>query len=277
MEIKDLRKLQSQGVIDFNSTLKSVEINPTELCNRKCVFCPRVDPSLYKNQKKHIDPNLCEVIGGQLEDFNFTGRIGFTGFGEPLLHPQLIDCVYKIRKCKSARWIEINTNGDTLTREMAVELAEAGCTNITISMYDNDQTEFFNEMLQGTGLTFVLRHHYNSNVNYNLNMVNRIDIIKKDKPINIKNPCYIPFYKMFIDWNGDYLLCQQDWGRTTAMYNVLTTPIEEFWISKLYEQRKDLALSKRQHSPCSHCNINGTLYGEDSFNFFVNHGLGNIN
>ena len=109
MNIDELRQIQSQGVSDLNSTLRSVEINPTELCNRKCIFCPRVDPKIYKNQKKHIDPSLCQLIGEQLQDFGFTGRIGFVGFGEPLLHPNLVECIRKIRTCKTAKWIEVNT------------------------------------------------------------------------------------------------------------------------------------------------------------------------
>ena len=34
--------------------LKSVEFNPTELCNRTCHFCPRVDPEVYPNRKLHL-------------------------------------------------------------------------------------------------------------------------------------------------------------------------------------------------------------------------------
>ena len=32
-----------------------VELNTTELCNRKCPFCPRVDPKTYPNQNIHMD------------------------------------------------------------------------------------------------------------------------------------------------------------------------------------------------------------------------------
>ena len=34
------------------SSLVVIEINLTELCNRKCVFCPRVDPKIFPNRKK---------------------------------------------------------------------------------------------------------------------------------------------------------------------------------------------------------------------------------
>ena len=31
-----------------------IDLNPTELCNRKCIFCPRVDEDEYPNQALHI-------------------------------------------------------------------------------------------------------------------------------------------------------------------------------------------------------------------------------
>ena len=34
--------------------LTTVEINPTELCNRRCSFCPRSDPSVYPNRSLHM-------------------------------------------------------------------------------------------------------------------------------------------------------------------------------------------------------------------------------
>ena len=265
MNITELRKLQSSGVTDLISTLRMVEINPTELCNRKCVFCPRSESNLYKNQKKHIDPLLCKNIGEQLQSFNFNGRIGFAGFSEPLLHPDIVECVRQIRTCKTAKWVEINTNGDILTRDLILELVDAGCTNIAVSMYDSDQTEYFTEMFEGTNMPLVLRHHYDSSNSYNLNLVNRIDIVKNQEQLSIQRHCYIPFYKILIDSNGDYLLCDQDWKKATNKFNVSTTDILDFWLDKINDYRRPLADKQRILYPCSACNVNGTVHGEESF------------
>ena len=35
-----------------------VELNVNELCNRTCVFCPRVDPKIYPNLNLHMDLEL---------------------------------------------------------------------------------------------------------------------------------------------------------------------------------------------------------------------------
>jgi MoaA/NifB/PqqE/SkfB family radical SAM enzyme len=205
------------------------------------------------------------LIGSQLQ--NFTGRIGFVGFGEPLLHPNIVECVTNVRTgCPTAQWIEINTNGDVLTRDLAVELAAAGCTNITISMYDKDNTDYFTEMLDGVNVQMILRHHYNTGT---MGLINRINIIRKDGNIlEVNRPCYRPFYKMFIDWNGDFLLCEQDWGKVTKRYNIYSTNIVDFWLDKLNRYRIELMEGNRVLSPCDKCDINGTKHGQDSFNIF---------
>lgn len=263
---------QTLDITDYMSTLQSVQINPSEMCNRTCVFCPRNDPKIYKNHKKYISVDTCIEIGKQLSDFDFKGRIGFVGFGEPLLNENIVSCVAAIRKhCNTAQWIEINTNGDFLTRDLIIKLYNAGCTNIAISMYDKDESIKFNEMFSKIKIEYVLRHHYDVSKNYNLNLVNRIGILNQEIEEN-NNSCYIPFYKMFIDWNGDYLLCEQDWGRVTKKYNINEINISNFWIDKLERYRTNLINNNRKNqTPCNSCNINGILFGQESFKYIKNH------
>lgn len=270
MNINDLRNSQIQTVTDLMSTLQSIEINPSEMCSRTCVFCPRSDPKLYKNAKNFIDLSTCESIAQQLIELDYTGRIGFVGFGEPLLHPQIVDCVRILRKT-SAQWIELNTNGDFLTRDIAQELSNAGLTHLGISMYDSDQTEKFNRILEGIDISVIYRHQYDSTINYNLTLVNRIEITNGTDLLNIKRSCYFPFYKLFIDWNGDYLLCDQDWARYTGnQYNVNTTSIENYWTERINKYRIPLINQDRSaHSPCNRCNVNGVMRGKECFDLIA--------
>lgn len=270
MNVNDLRNSQEQPVTDIMSTLQSIEINPSEMCNRTCVFCPRSDQKLYKNRKEYIDISTCQNIANQLIDLNYTGRVGFVGFGEPLLHPQIVDCVHILSKTP-ARWIELNTNGDFLTRELAQRLADAGCTHLGISLYDSDQTEHFNSLLDGININVVYRHQYDASVNYNLNLVNRIEITQGKEILNINRACYFPFYKLFIDWNGDYLLCDQDWARYTGNeFNISTVSIRDYWTQKINKYRKPLIQGDRSvNSPCNKCNVNGIIRGKECFDLIA--------
>ena len=45
-----------------------LEINPTELCNRLCTFCPRVEPDEYPNQNLNMSVDLAKKIANELNE-----------------------------------------------------------------------------------------------------------------------------------------------------------------------------------------------------------------
>lgn len=44
-----------------------IELNINEICNRSCVFCPRVNPKIYPNQNIHMDLAIAESIKKHLK------------------------------------------------------------------------------------------------------------------------------------------------------------------------------------------------------------------
>ena len=70
-----------------------IDINPTELCNRTCVFCPRHDPKVYPNQNLHMEIDTAHKIRKELEELNWTGTINLCGNGEPLIHKDIVGIV----------------------------------------------------------------------------------------------------------------------------------------------------------------------------------------
>ena len=245
------------------------------MCNRICEFCPRHDPKLYKNRKVYVSVETCKLIAQQLKEINFAGSVGFVGHSEPLLHPNLCECIKAVSEFGPKNIIiEVNTNGDFLTKELAEKLVASGCTNITVSMYDSDQSEYFTLLCEGLDVRLVLRHHYDKNTNYNLIMVNRNDIASENVfTQSINRPCYLPFDQIFVNWNGDYLICSQDWKKVTGKkYNVKSISIREYWINQANRYRKPLANGNRDALiPCNRCDINGTLRGKENFDFIVKH------
>ena len=104
--LNSIRKEQSSGAIDKLSSLRSVQINPIDICNRKCVFCPRSDPEIYTSKNWVISEQTTQKIVDDLNEINFNGRVGFVGFGEPLLHKKLTRHIKLISKT-NAQWIDI--------------------------------------------------------------------------------------------------------------------------------------------------------------------------
>lgn len=272
MDIVELRRKQSIFIEDkVDNMLRSVQINPTELCNRTCSFCPRHDKKIYKNQNKHISietiKNLC--IG--LKELNFKNRIGFVGFGEPLLCKTIIESIKTVKDLiPDIEYLEVNTNGDKLTKDIIKKLFDVGCSHISISMYDSDKSEYFLSLKKDIPIEMILRHHYNHNVNYNLNIVNRSDLLKGSKNIFNNNPCYLPFYKMLVDWNGDLLLCDNNWKKDIVFGNVNTDNLKDVWYGDKINKYRNILINNRNIKPCINCSVNGVFEdrGIESVNLY---------
>ena len=73
--------------------IKSIEFNPTELCNRTCHFCPRHDPEVYPNRKLHMEPETVQRVVDELVEHEYIGQIMFSGMGEPTLNRKICELI----------------------------------------------------------------------------------------------------------------------------------------------------------------------------------------
>jgi len=246
--------------------LAIVEINPTELCNRTCSFCPRSDPSVYPNRNLNMTTGTAQLLVDQLLAAGFSGDIHVTGYGEPLLNPDILDI---IKIFSQHFYVEIITNGDRLTNNHYTheQLYHAGLNFLIVDCYDgDDQYDNFRKILSDSCVPYRIRKHYdNGNTDliqiYNFN--NRGGMLSKK---SINRPCWLPFYKAFIDWNGDLGLCCNDWARKQIFGNIKQKTISKMWMSKQFiDIRKNLANGDRYKiKSCENCNTKGTLQGKES-------------
>jgi len=250
----------------MNRFLKSLELSITERCNRKCCFCPHgvgFQPNI-----SDMTIETAESIANSLKDMNFCYRLGLSGRGEPLLHPNILDIVKTLRKGLSGHYtFEIITNGDMLNQGLILDLLRLGITKIIVSMHDGEhQIPYFNNMFKSRSDSFVLRNHWNKS---QISLNNRCgDAYKNDSEIH--RVCYIPFYKGLIRENGDVGLCCQDWKNVVRAGNINDGNLSDIWLSDtLNMYRKRLVSGDRGYSPCNSCDIQGDLRGEDSFRGFV--------
>ena len=258
-----------------------IELNINEICNRKCPFCPRATPEIYPNQNIHMDIKLAENIAQQLKDLNFKGIVNISGTGEPLLTKHIPDIIKQFGD--RGIHIEVVTNGDRLKRKDGKDLIKnlyaSGLQQFVVSMYDGpEQIDYFNNLFSSCGIStnlYSLRDRwYDESEDYGLLYTNRagnieydqLSEISKEKLTKSKNfACYYTHYSMYIDWNGDALLCCQDmYNRTLTFGNVKEKNIFDIWKdAKLMEFRKKLKEGDRSSSPCSNCNANGRIFGHN--------------
>ncbi len=256
------------------TAILTIELNTTELCNRTCVFCPRHDPTVYPNRNLHMSVEDAETISKNIGSW-FRGKISLSGFGENFLNKKFHDIIKVIRKNLPNSTVECNTNGDFLTEEYAKKLFINGLDLLYINLYDGlEQIEKFTNIMNNAEIDeskYSFRAHY-SQEDYGLKINNRggnitwLGFDESDIESLKGKPCYYPFYKMFVDWNGDVFFCCNDWGKEINIGNMVKSPLEDVWMGDIIkEYREKLKVGDRNHSPCKSCSVNGQLFGKKSF------------
>lgn len=251
----------------FNQDLKGlhhIELNVAETCTRKCSFCPRGNPELYPNQRKFMDVSTFEnFLNGCIKD-SYKEEIHFTGFGESLCHPNILELLSLIKAKQMQNYFVLTTNGDLLKKIDPTVLYDLGISHITISCYDGiDSYNSFVELMQSTNKSFFVRKLWDPPTSEFLQTNEFLDRTNRTPK---QGKCYIPFYKMFIDYDGRVLLCSNDWFRKANIeLNINTHSLKDIWYDRsLQEYRASLIQGKRNMSPCSSCSVTGTLMGKES-------------
>ena len=221
-----------------------------------------------------MSKETAKKIGLDASKLGFTGELFIAGFGEPLLHRNLHVIIKHMTSDNMFSSVTIVTNGDKLDLKCARQLKSSGVTHIVVSMYDGAHQRDEISRVVGDILPVTYRERYYSigkKDNYGIeNINNRAGLVPgRSLSTALSKPCYIPFNKCQIDWNGDVLLCDQDWSRKAVIGNINNSSIGDLWISdRMKHYRTKLLASQRCASPCSECDVAGDVYGKQSFDLF---------
>src|SRR3954468_16266815 len=106
-----------------------VQIESTNICNAKCVFCPRDE--MHRRQGV-MDFDLFRKIVDECATLGIT-HVRVHNYGEPFLDKQLVE---KVRYAKSKGIAEVGmiSNGSLITEDIARGMIEAGLDAINISV-----------------------------------------------------------------------------------------------------------------------------------------------
>ncbi|MBI4023338.1 MAG: radical SAM protein [Verrucomicrobia bacterium] len=122
----------------------------TNTCNLACVMCPRQN---MKRKARHMSREMfAEIIRANHPHLEF---VSLNGFGEPLLHPNLIECLEVCRKHGVSAGI--STNATQLDEEMALSLLACPPNQITIA-FDGVTRETYESVRKGARFDAVLEN-----------------------------------------------------------------------------------------------------------------------
>ncbi|MEN6408559.1 MAG: radical SAM protein [Anaerolineaceae bacterium] len=130
--------------------LAKVYIEPTDRCNLNCRTCMR---NVWDEPMGMMSPETFERVLASLADFDSPPLVFFGGFGEPLLHPHILEMVTAVRKLNCP--VELITNGILLDETKAHELVNAGLNRLWVSL-DGASPESYADVRLGAALPQVI-------------------------------------------------------------------------------------------------------------------------
>ena len=265
--------------------LTVIELAITELCTRKCGFCPRADSDNYPNQKLFMSQETITNLANSCKEHNYQGDIHISGFGESYTNKEFLTLVRTLRGILPENRIVVTTNGDLLNVDTIRKTYSAGINYMIVSCYDGKESmDNFASLYSTSGISdseYEIRKLWLDPGETVEEMMKRNKfnnrsgavVVEEMKSDFCKNKCYLPFYKLVIDWNGDALLCCNDWYRKHKGFgNINDMSLKDIWYGDDFRKvRGDLNEGKRKGPACSNCNINGIFVGEKSVEVLSQH------
>lgn len=127
-----------------------LELELTNTCNLKCLMCP-TGTGVSIRERGFFDDELYNKILAEVKGMKM--GIRFIRWGEPMLHPRLIDYIAQAKA--DGHLVHMNTNATMLDEIMIKKLLDAGLDSIKFSFQGVD-AKSYGEMRQGANFKQVV-------------------------------------------------------------------------------------------------------------------------
>ncbi len=262
-----------------------VQIESTNICNAKCVFCPRDD--MHRRQgimsfelfRKIVDE--CAALG--------ITHVRMHNYGEAFIDRQLVEKV-RYAKQQGIKEVGMISNGSLITEPIARGMIEAGLDAINISV-DAAGKEVFEATRVGlkydkvianierlvrlraeTGrrrpkliLSFVRQNnsadeqafiaHWSKIADkiHVTDLHNWAGTLNTESDVNY--PCYRPWLTFTVLWDGRVSLCCADFDGKTILGDLNTHSIADIWNAQPYRDARRQHLESGGPDICRACDL----------------------
>ena len=139
-------------VSETTSSLNRIYLEVTNCCNLECRICIRNTWAVLPGR---LSIKLYGKILEDIQQLNPIPEIFFGGYGEPLIHPDIIKMIQDARKIGAKT--TLITNGTLLSAETSKALISAGLNRLWVSL-DGAHSESYHHINQGENQPNILRN-----------------------------------------------------------------------------------------------------------------------
>ena len=270
-----------------------LQIEPTSICNFRCVFCFETDPTFTDKSNGYMGEmtlglfkNIIDQAVGNIEFISLASR------GEPLICKDIIPML-EFTRGKFLN-LKINTNASLLDEARCHAILSGGVKTVVFSA-DAAEEPLYSKLRVNGNLSIVMenieRFQKIRQTQYpDLSVITRVSGVKfsdeqdidsmqtvwgglvdqvafvqynpwenvYSQPTNdLAEPCSDLWRRMFIWWDGKSNPCDVDYKSTLSQGSIKESSLSELWRSSGYEElRVDHSNNKRSgRKPCTACTV----------------------
>ena len=262
-----------------------VQIESTNICNAKCVFCPRDDMARTQGI---MDMALFQKIADECAHLGIT-HIRMHNYGEAFMDRQLVD---KVRYAKQLGIPEVGliSNGSLLTETAARGMIDAGLDAINISVDAAGKEVFertrvnlnYDKVIANIERLIALRdergkrrpklilsfvrqdnsaeeQHFIEHWRKRADKIHITDLhnwggtLNQESDVNF--PCYRPWLTFTVLWDGRVSLCCADFDGREILGDLRTHSIRDVWNNDAYRAARRAHLDHGGPAVCQSCDL----------------------
>ena len=267
-----------------------LQIEPSSICNYRCVFCFMTDKSLTDKRNGHMGQMSLELFKKIIDAAeNKVEFISLASRGEPMACKDISKMLeYTVGKFLN---LKINTNASLLNEEIIHAILSGGVKTLVISADAADKESYKSLRVNGN-LEKVLKNlELFNNIkekNYSsskiITRVSGVKVSDEQKFIdmekvwgglvdqvafvnynpwensydketnNIKQPCSDLWRRMFIWWDGKVNPCDVDY-KSKLSVSIFNSDLKSLWNCKAYENLRSVHIDEKRNQlkPCNAC------------------------
>ena len=270
-----------------------LQIEPTSICNFRCVFCYQKNKDFYSKSNGHMGHMKLEMLKRvvDLAEDNIH-MISIASRGEPTLYKHFIEMLDYISH--KFLVLKINTNASLLSEEKIHAILRNGVSTLVFSADAADE-ELYKKLRVNGSLKKVIKNielfnRIKDNQYKKSKLVTRVSGVKVSeeqknddmikiwsgladqvafvnyvptenvydlKENSIKDSCSDLWRRMFVWWDGNVNPCEIDFYSKLRVGNINESNIQELWHSKIYTEYRNLHQDKKRKNinPCNKCSV----------------------
>jgi MoaA/NifB/PqqE/SkfB family radical SAM enzyme len=285
-QAKPVRRLMLATGRDRSPILPEiVQIESTNICNAKCVFCPRDE--MHRKQGI-MSFELFKKVVDECAELGIT-HVRVHNYGEPFVDRKLVDKI-RYAKERGIREVGMISNGSLINEPVARGMIEAGLDAINISV-DASGKEVFESTRLGLKydkvianieriiriraelgkkrpkliLSFVRQNNSADEqafIEHWRNIADKIHITDLhnwggtlNQTSDVNYPCYRPWLTFTVLWDGRVSLCCADFDGHTILGDMNSSSIREIWNAESYRAVRREHLESGGPDVCRSCDL----------------------